>query len=384
MERACTELVRRASCEFDFTILSGTLSDRLRGSVRWSRVPLVQRPFPLKFLVFYVVAAFRIRGHQADLVHTIGAIVPNRVDLATIHYCHAGFHRLTGRLAPKEAPLFRRANTAFGRLLAIIAERWSYRPSRTSSLAAVSPGVAAELGQHYGDIPVYLPLNGDDTERFTPNWPGRSRFREVAQASDEDIVVLFVGGDWIRKGLALAIQAVALAQQQVDQRMHLWVVGHGDQERFREIARSCGIGDQVQFFGRRSDAERFYQSADIFVLPTIYETFSLAAYEAACCGLPVVATRVSGIEELVGANEAGILVDRMPDAIAAALRRLALDEDTRLRMGQVGTSKAKAFTWQRSVDAVLGVYRDLLARKSMVSSADRAPHAAREGTGAGW
>ncbi len=383
MERACTELVCRGSSEFEFTILSGTLSDQLHGVVGWSRIPLIQRPFPLKFLNFYIAAAFRIAGRHADLIHTMGAIVPNRVDLATIHYCHAGFHRLTGRLAPQEAPLLRRANTAFGRLLAIIAERWSYRPSRTSRLAAVSPGVAAELAQHYRNIPVHLTPNGVDTERFTPGWPGRSRFRELAGAKDGDIVALFVGGDWTRKGLELAIRALALAQRQADRRMQLWVVGQGDLGRFREIARDWGVADQVQFFGRRSDVERFYQSADIFILPTIYETFSLAAYEAACCGLPVVATRVSGIEELVGANDAGILVDRTPDAIAAALGRLVLDEDTRLRMGQAGSSRAKTFTWQRSADAVLALYRELLAQQSMASKPDRARRGERRRTEAG-
>jgi glycosyltransferase involved in cell wall biosynthesis len=383
MERACTELVCRGSSEFEFTVLSGTLSDQLRAVVAWSRIPLIQRPFALKFLNFYLVAAFRIAGRHADLIHTMGAIIPNRVDLATIHYCHAGFYRLTGRLAPREAPLLRRANTALGRLLALIAERWSYRPSRTTRLAAVSPGVAAELALHYPNVSVHVTPNGVDTERFTPGWPGRARFRELAGANAGDIVTLFVGGDWSRKGLALAIQALALAQRQVDRRLQLWVVGQGELGRFREFARDYGVADQVQFFGRRSDVERFYQSADIFVIPTIYETFSLAAYEAACCGLPVIGTRVSGIEELVGANEAGILADRTPDAIAVALARLALDGDARLRMGQAASSRAKTFTWQRSADAVLAVYRELLARQSLVSHADRDRRGERRRTEAG-
>jgi glycosyltransferase involved in cell wall biosynthesis len=384
MERACTELIRYGSSEFDFTILSGTLSDQLRRSVTWSRIPLIEHPFPLKFLLFYVAAAFRIRGYQADLVHTVGAIVPNRVDLASVHYCHVGFHRQTGRLAAHETVLLRRINAGLSRLLAIAAERWSYRTSRTSRLAAVSPGVAAELAQHFGNIPVHLTPNGVDTERFNPSWPDRPRFRELAGGKDGDIVAVFVGGEWSRKGLAIAIRGLALAQRQVDRWLRLWVVGPGDAKRFAKIAQACGVGDQVTFFGRRTDVERFYQSADVFVLPTLYETFSLAAYEAAACGLPLVATRVSGIEELVGENEAGVLVERTPDAVGEALGRLAVDAKARVQMGRAGRLKAKSFTWQRSADAVLDVYRLLLAEKRVPSTSQQPPLRESGGTEAGW
>ena len=94
---------------------------------------------------------------------------------------------------------------------------------------------------------------------------------------------LFVGGDWDRKGLGVAIEAVSLVRQRTP--IRLWVVGRGESGRFEQLAERLGVGDHVRFFGPRADTERFYQAADIFVLPTEYETFSLVAYEAAASSL---------------------------------------------------------------------------------------------------
>ena len=99
----------------------------------------------------------------------------------------------------------------------------------------------------------------------------------------------------------------------------LAVAGDGDRRHYQQLADAFGVGSRVRWLGVTSDVQLAYALADAFVLASAYETFSLVAYEAASCCLPVVATRVSGIDELVGRNEAGILVDRTPEAIASAL-----------------------------------------------------------------
>lgn len=368
-EQACTELIRRGSSEFDFTVVSTTLSADLRTAVRWVRVPVIGRPFPLKFASFFALGALQVARQRADIVHAMGAIVPNRIDIATVHFCHAGYYQRTGRLAQPEDPAMRRLNRAVGRLLALAAERWCYRPSRTSHLAAVSAGVAAEAAHHYRGMSIHVTPNGVDPARFGPRWAGRSGFRKDAGAGEGDIVTLFVGGDWTRKGLPQAIRGLAQAQEDVRQTMRLWIVGRGEVKRFAELARSCRVADRVHFFGPQSRVEHFYQSADIFVLPSSYETFSLAAFEAAACGLPVVATRVSGVDELVGQDQAGILVERDAGAVGAALRRLGLESMTRVRMGDNGRRRAAAFTWQHSADAVLTLYREILAARAPSSEA---------------
>jgi glycosyltransferase involved in cell wall biosynthesis len=368
MERACAELVRRGSASYRFVVISSELDAGLRDLVVWERVAVPQRPFALKFLVFAVRAGLRLRGSSVDLVHTVGAIVPNRVDIAIVHFCHAGFRRKTGSLVPPGRTMWRWGNTAFARLLALLAERWSYRPGRLRAFAAVSIGVAQELQHAYPGIPVRLAPNGIDVERFRPDGEARRELRGEQGVAPTDLVTLFVGGDWDHKGLAIAIDGIARASTTARRALNLWVVGRGDERRFRTIAQRCGIVDQVRFFGVRTDPERLYQASDVFVLPTLYETFSLAAFEAAASGLPVIAPAVSGIEELIGQNEGGIVVERTSESVGDAVAKLAVDADLRARMGAAARKRASEYTWEKSVEAVFGAYRNVLESQRRVKA----------------
>jgi UDP-glucose:(heptosyl)LPS alpha-1,3-glucosyltransferase len=206
---------------------------------------------------------------------------------------------------------------------------------------------------------VEITPNGVDPRRFKPDAEARRELRAEQGLGEEDLVALFVGGDWDRKGLAVAIEAMERAAK-AGVELHLWVVGRGDNARFGELASRHGVAGRVRFFGPRRETERFFQAADVFVLPTLYETFSLVAYEAAASGLPIVATRVNGIEDLIGDGQAGLVVERSSEAVAAGLVRLASDPAERARMGDAGRRRAETFTWERSVSSVLDMYRSLV------------------------
>jgi glycosyltransferase involved in cell wall biosynthesis len=368
MERACAELVRRASDRYRFVVYASELDPRLRGSVTWKRMVVPRRPIPLKFLAFFVCAGLRLSRSSADLSHSVGAIVPNRVDVGIVQFCHAGFRERTGSLAPPGRTLLRRINTTVAHLLALQAERWSYRPSRIKLLAAVSPGVGGELHAHYPQVPTRLAPNGVDVDRFRPRSDVRQEIRLAEGVGPADVVALFLGGDWDHKGLGVAIEGLARVSSELEAQMLLWVVGRGNERRFRDVAERNGVSDRVRFFGMRPDPERFHQAADVFVLPTLYETFSLAAFEAAASGLPVVAPAVSGIEELIGDGQAGIVVERTAMSVGRALTQLAADADLRARLGAAGRRRASEYTWERSVEAMLAVYGELLADRMPVHS----------------
>jgi glycosyltransferase involved in cell wall biosynthesis/GT2 family glycosyltransferase len=361
MEKAFAELIRLGHPRVRFVVVSRRLAPDLRPLVDWRRIRVPARPFPLKFSLFFLLAATRLLCVRADLVHTMGAIVPNRADLATVQFCHAAFRRIASRRSTGHSSASRRLNTAISSLLSVAAERWVYRPDRIGALAAVSAGVGNELNHHYPNVSVFLTPNGVDLDRFHPDTDVRQRFRRQLRVTEDDVVVLFVGGDWERKGLAEVIEGIARARVASRARLQLWVVGTGDIGRYRRFARRHGIDrDDVRFFGPRMDVERVYQAADIFVTATLYETFSLAAHEAASCSIPIVGTPVSGIGDLVGNDEAGLRVDRNPDALAQAIAILANDPEMRARMGRQGRRRVAQLTWQRSVDSVLGCYLSLV------------------------
>jgi UDP-glucose:(heptosyl)LPS alpha-1,3-glucosyltransferase len=207
--------------------------------------------------------------------------------------------------------------------------------------------------------------NGVDGRRFRPDASVRERMRVEAGAAPDDVVALFVGGDWDRKGLAVAIEALPHAEPR-GRKVVLWVVGHGDEGRFRELAVRCGVVDRVRFFGFRPDTERFCQAADVFVLPSLYEAHPLGPHEAASCGLPVVVTSVNGVAELVGDGQAGAVVERTPAAVGAALNRLARDPAFRAEQSRRARERARAFTWERTAQRMLTLYLDLAEQEQIL------------------
>jgi glycosyltransferase involved in cell wall biosynthesis len=357
MERVHAEWLRRAAADVDFTVVSCTLPPELRRLVRWRRVPVIRRPIALKFILFFVLASLQVARSRPGLVHTAGAIIPNRADLVSVHFCHAG--QPGEEAAARTGSFVRALNAALLRHLALAAERWCYRRGRTRVLGAVSGSLQRQLAWNYPGVPAIVIPNGVDVTEFAPSQSARQSLRQQQGIGDDAVVALLVGGDWQHKGLGVAVAGLGLAQPQLSGRLELWVVGRGDRERYRRLAHRWGVADRLRFFGQRDDVQRFYQAADLLLLPSLSESFSLVALEAAASGLPVVATRVGCVEELVGASEAGLTIDRTPEAVAAALVRLALAPELRAAMGTAARARAARFSWERSANRLLEVYRAL-------------------------
>ena len=191
----------------------------------------------------------------------------------------------------------------------------------------MSPGIAAALVEAHPGIRVTITPNGVDSDRFAPDAAARAQVRDDEGVGD-DVVLLFVGGNWAHKGLALAIEATGRLVAS-GAPVRLWVVGRGDAERYGRLARECDVDDRVTFFGFRSDPERFFCAADVFVLPTRSETFCIAAFEAAAAGLPLVMTDVGDVAALVHDGAGGQLVRRDVDDVVEAVATYVADTDRR-------------------------------------------------------
>jgi glycosyltransferase involved in cell wall biosynthesis len=357
MERVFAELIRRAGRDFDLEVISSELAPDLARLVDWRRVRVPLRPAPIRFLLFYVLAGLRLwRTRRAgDLVHTCGAIVPNRVDLASVHFCHAGFRAAVRGRGNDGRPLLRRMNTGLAAALGLAAERWSYAGARTRILGAVSRGVVAELRRAYPRASVVLTPNGVDLHRFRPDGSARAGVRDALGVDRETFVALFVGGDWHHKGVGVLLEALVHAPG-----VRLWVVGRGDVERFGSEAARLGVADRAAFLGTQRELERYYQAADVLVLPSRYEAFPLVSLEAAACGLPLLVTNINGVTELIGDREAGWILDRSAEGFGQALRELESDPERRKRMGAAARRRAEAFSWDASAASVLGLYSELV------------------------
>lgn len=355
---AAHELLRRGHAAYDFVVVSTRLAEEVRPFAELRKIPAPYGPFRLRWLVFYLLAGLRLRGIDADLVHTLAPapLVPNRVDLATVLFSQAAFfeHR------PKPTGLLDRLARSFS----VGLEHRAYRPDRVRVLTALAEGGRAELERLHPGVPVVVTPHVLDRERFHPDERSRDEMRRTHDVAPGEVVACFVNNIfWEHKGLAIAIRSFAAARRSAPGIAQLWVIGVGPVERYRAIAREAGVADRVRFLGWRGDIERLYGAADVLLHPATYETFSLAVHEAAACGIPVVATRVNGVEDLLADGSAGILVERNETAVTDALLRLARDPELRRRMGEAGHRRAIEFGPELFTESVLGAYRDLLTSR---------------------
>ena len=133
----------------------------------------------------------------------------------------------------------------------------------------------------------------------------------------------------------------------------------------RAAAEEPGMQGRVRFLGSRSDIPDFLASLDLFFLPTRADPFPVAVIEAMAAGLPVIASRVGGIPEMLSSPEIGCLVDPLtPEAFAQAIRKtLALPCRGRSMGAKARLSLTGRFDMATAGERLKNIYLDLLGRE---------------------
>lgn len=359
MERQLAELVlglRRLG--YAVTVIARTCELPIDAGVRFHRVRGPSRPFLLAYPWFMIVGSLAVRRWRGGLVQATGAIVLNRVDAIAVHCCHAVF-----RAAPNRTGRLFRWYVELVGLMSRAGERLCFRTNRARYLVCVSDGVAEEIRQHHARAAgrVLTIHNGVDTVAFAPGVrESEARSLKVDLGIEPTrLVVAFVGDG--NKGLRWVLEALSNAPD-----WDLVVAGRGHIRRYQELADSLGISKSVHWLGVVQDIQVVYELADAFVLPSSYETFSLVTFEAAASGLPILATPVSGVRELIRDEQNGFLIRADPEMIAERLRRLAADPAMRRRLGLSARESALRFTWEQ----MLAKHDDLYSRLSGQSRHD--------------
>ena len=351
MERQLTELITGLlDAGALVTVISWTCDLPAHPNMRWLRVRAPSRPFAIAYPLFLVIASLLVRFRGRGIVHSTGAIVLNRADVCTVHFCHKAVAKLPGFSRASREGIAYRLNAKITRPMSRLVEEWCYRPERAELLVGVSIGVARELRDNYPRMEgrVMVIPNGVDVETFQPTT------EEDEPAADQDrLEALFVGSEWERKGLPVAIEALA-----DNPGVSLTVVGEGDVEAHRRLAKGLGVEDRVEFAGSSADVASWFRRADVFVLPTAYETFSLVTYEAAASGLPLLVTRVNGVEDLLRDGENGWFIERDASDVRERLRALRADPALRRAMGAAARKDSLEHSWARVVEHYRELYRE--------------------------
>jgi len=238
------------------------------------------------------------------------------------------------------------------------ATRWALR--RVHRLFSVSRALAAKIYALAGNRQVELVYNGADPQRFRPAQKEQVRTRLGLPASGK--LVLFLGNLVPIKNVSLLLESFAqLALPDV----RLCLVGDGELRASLEArAKELGIFEHCLFAGRcpHDDVPLWLSAADCLVIPSQMEGFPTILPEAMLCRLPIIATAVGGIPEVILDGDTGVLV---PPGDAAALARalgrvLGSPEDADAMAARAQSFAREHLTWDANAQLVVSVYHDML------------------------
>jgi glycosyltransferase involved in cell wall biosynthesis len=199
--------------------------------------------------------------------------------------------------------------------------------------------------------------SGIETGRFAG--ASRARGRDALGLSGATPVVGTVAHFAWHKGLPTLIRAWPRVRERV-RGAQLVLVGRGEDEALlRDEVAAAGVVDSVHFAGFRNDVPDCLAAFDVFAMPSVMEGMGTSILDAFAVGLPVVASRVGGIPEIVEPEVTGLLVAPSdPDALSDALVRMLEDREMAKRVGEEAKRRVgERFSAQRTARGTLDVYR---------------------------
>jgi len=199
------------------------------------------------------------------------------------------------------------------------------------------------LELHFGRTDVTVIPNAVDTRRFAEatRKARRAASRQSLNFRENEFVLLLIGNDWKKKGLGALLRACTLL---ADLPLRLLVVGDDDPIFFRPVIQELRMQLRLRFEAPSSDVLLFYAAADLYVGPSLEDSFGLPILEAMACGLPVIASAYAGASEMIQDGETGFILRDPQDQLELArlIRRMYEEKTLRLAMGEAASQHVLA------------------------------------------
>jgi glycosyltransferase involved in cell wall biosynthesis len=228
-------------------------------------------------------------------------------------------------------------------------------------IAAISEGVRDALARS-GVAPARVRVvpSGIDFTAFASPFD-RVAWRAAQGVGEDEVLAIQVAALAPHKSQTDLLRAAALARDRAPS-LRVWIAGDGPLRAVLEDEhRALGLGTTVRFLGFREDVIDLLRGSDFFVVSSYLEGMGTSTLDAMAAGLPVAATRVGGIPEIVADGETGLLVPpRSPAALAEAMAKLAGDRRLRERLGEAGRVKVRAFSADRMEELMNTLYAEIL------------------------
>jgi glycosyltransferase involved in cell wall biosynthesis len=272
-------------------------------------------------------------------------------------------------------------NSDFGIAEDQLRHKWLLKPKRyvhnllyrmafplVDGYIAVSDEVKQAMVREIGPIEdkITVICNAVDVKRYGQSSVDKAEMRNRLGFSADDRLVAVVGRLHEQKGHCYLIEAMTTVVPRYPN-VHALFIGEGHlRDELQAQAERLGLGQHVHFLGRRHDIPDLLAVSELFVLPSLWEGLSVALLEAMAAGKPIVATSVSGTDQVVRPGETGLVVPpRDAQAIADATMRLLADPVQAQVMGQAARRRVTlSYGAQKLADEHLELYHRLLENAS--------------------
>jgi len=300
--------------------------------------------------------AWRLMRERLDLFHATHYVIPPLARARAVVTIHDIIHVLYPQFLPNRAAL------VYARVMIRRALK------RADRILTVSYNTKRDLVDYFGIAParVEVVYNGV-SNRFRSDLPLEERKRVAAKYGLPRPYLLFLGGEKPHKNVRNVLRAFAQARRERALPHALVLAGPMPKNRSRveAVISALELDDRVFRPGivPESDLPGLFAGADAFLYPTLYEGFGLPVVEAMACGVPVLTSSTSALQEIAGGY--AYLVDPMDvDAIARGIVDLATDPSRRTEFADLGKRRARDFSWDRAAEQTLRVYAEALGGNS--------------------
>jgi len=380
--KVVSQIIEAGADSYNFTLFTGlegiddTLVNEISKSCKVITIPsLIRNISPIKDFSAYRQLLREFRKYNFDVIHThtskagfIGRLAAKSADIATI------IHSPHGTIYSTDSNIDGVPKFSIGRQLLRIAE--SYVGKTTTFLTTLSKNeleVCVNFKLSTLDNSVIIP-NGVVFEDFDVSDENRSKIRFIdpikqLKFEDSDIILLSVGRLSAEKGHSVLLKAFDLMikkekhQKVIDTdvskkstKVKLLLVGEGPEREELEL-QAKKIDAEIIFVGHSNDVIPYLEAADIFVLPSLYEGFGIVILEAMASGLPVLASAVGGIPEIINDNVNGNLFPTgNSEVLSEQLIHLINYPHKRVNFGKNGKMRAKEFSLKKMLGKYLKLY----------------------------
>jgi len=215
---------------------------------------------------------------------------------------------------------------------------------------------------------IYIVSPGVDLEKFKSK--NKFESRKKLGLSQTSKILLSVGRLEPIKGYDVLINALSFLNISDDFDVRLLIIGgdsksQNELERLNSLKLKHGLSNQVNFLGAIDHDELpiYFSAADVFVMPSAYETFGIAALEASACNLPVIAPQVGGLKSVVKHGQTGFLsVNKSPESLTHYLEILLKNKPLRELFGVNSRLHAMNYSWGKSSKDLISVFEDVLSK----------------------